>query len=117
MMHEITRLAVSGRLREQAGTVGGMLEAFLPGGAEMDVTLHLPENHPDGKTVRVHTHLFDDVNLFRWPPISRAPAPTSAASIASRPPRAKSRSPSTCRRRRPTAAAPKATSPASISSS
>ncbi len=68
MMHEITRLAVSGRLREQAATVGGMLEEYLPGGGgELDVTLHLPDNHPDGKTVRVHTQLIDDVNLFRWP--------------------------------------------------
>ncbi len=67
MMHEITRLAVSGRLREQAGVVGGMLEAYLPGGAEIDVTLHLPDGHPDGKTARVHTQLIDDVNLFRYP--------------------------------------------------
>ena len=31
MMHELTRLAVSGRLREQAQTVGVALEEYLPG--------------------------------------------------------------------------------------
>ena len=40
MMHELTRLAVSGRLREQSQTVGNMLEAYLPGGVEVDVTVN-----------------------------------------------------------------------------
>ena len=67
MMHEITRLAVSGRLREQADSVGGMLETYLPGGGELNVTLYLPEGHPSGKSVNVRTQLIEDVNLFRWP--------------------------------------------------
>lgn len=67
MMHEITRLAVSGRLREQAGMVGGMLETYLPGGGELNATLYLPDGHPDGKSVTVRTQLVEDTNLFRWP--------------------------------------------------
>ena len=43
MMQELARLAVSGRLREQATAVGGVLEEFLPGGsAELDATVNFP---------------------------------------------------------------------------
>jgi len=66
MMHELTRLAVSGRLREQAQNVGGVLEQFLPANNEIDVTLHFPANKPEPKSVSVKTQMFDEINLFRF---------------------------------------------------
>jgi uncharacterized membrane protein len=66
MMNELTRLALTGRLREQSNTVGGVLEEYLPGGGELDVTLHFPAGMSDAKSTKVHTQLIDEVNLFRW---------------------------------------------------
>lgn len=66
MMHELTRLAVSGRLREQSQNVGSVLEAYLPGGAEVDAVVHLPGAKP-GAGIKVKTQTFDEVNLFRFP--------------------------------------------------
>jgi hypothetical protein len=65
MVQELTRLAVSGRLREQSQTVGGMLDAYLPGGVELDVTVRLPGDN-DARSKPIKTQLIDDVNIFRW---------------------------------------------------
>ncbi len=65
MMHELTRMGVSGRLREQALTVGNMLEEYLPGGNEVEVTLHFPAGS-NLKSTRVKTQVLDETNLFRW---------------------------------------------------
>ncbi len=65
MMHELTRLAVSGRLHEQSQSVGNILETYLPGGAEFDVKLQTPGKGVAPKTIR--TQLIGDVNLFRYP--------------------------------------------------
>lgn len=67
MMHELTRLSVSGRLREQAHTVGGAFEEYLPGNTEVDVTVHMPAKTPGTKSVRKRTQMIDEVNLFRFP--------------------------------------------------
>lgn len=65
MMQELVRLSVSGRLRDQAGSVGAMLEEILPGaGAEVDVTLSFPV--ADLKPRKLKTRIADDVNVFRW---------------------------------------------------
>lgn len=66
MMHELTRYAVAGRLREQSTTVGGTLDGFLPGGAETDVNLKPPEGYDWVKAKKVRTQNLDDVNFFRW---------------------------------------------------
>ena len=66
MMHELTRLATDGRLREQSQIVGGQLEAYLPGGAESDVTLHYPAGLVGMKPEKKRTQMIDEVNLFRW---------------------------------------------------
>jgi uncharacterized membrane protein len=66
MMHELTRLAVSGRLREQAQTVGGLLEAYLPGSAELDVLVKSPPEIPDLKPAKAKTQMIEEVNFFRW---------------------------------------------------
>jgi hypothetical protein len=66
LMQELTRLAVSGRLRQQAAPVGTLLEDFLPGGAEGDVVVHYPATAPGLKPGKVRTQLFEDVNIFRW---------------------------------------------------
>src|SRR5205823_3970385 len=53
MVQELTRLAVSGRLKEQAAVVGSVLEDFLPGGGtELDLTVHYPPALADIKPVR-----------------------------------------------------------------
>jgi hypothetical protein len=60
---EMMRLAVSGRLREQALTVGDPLEEFLaPGSGAMDVTLATP----DGRSENTRTHSTEESNLLRW---------------------------------------------------
>ncbi len=62
MMQEITRLAVSGLLRHQAGTVGTALEDVFPGaGGEMDTVLYLP----DGEVKKSRTQYLDETNVFR----------------------------------------------------
>lgn len=66
MMQELTRYAVAGRLREQSTTVGGLLDAFLPGGAEVDVTVKLPDEIDWFKPKKIRTQMIDDVNFFRW---------------------------------------------------
>ncbi len=66
MVQELTRLAVSGRLREQSAVVGAVLEDFLPGGgSELDMTV----NYPAGvelKPVKTRTQLVEDVNVFQF---------------------------------------------------
>jgi hypothetical protein len=66
MMQEVTRLALSGRLHQQAATVGTLLEDFLPGGAESDVIVHFPASVTGLKPGKVRTQLVEDVNIFRW---------------------------------------------------
>lgn len=67
MMHELTRLAVSGRLREQAAVVGAVLEDFLPGGgAELEYAVHSPANQGDLKPFKTRTQLVEDVNVIRF---------------------------------------------------
>jgi uncharacterized membrane protein len=66
MMHELTRLAISGRLREQSQTVGGVLDAYLPGTVEVDVVVKYPAEIEGLKPERAKTQLIDEVNLFRW---------------------------------------------------
>ncbi len=66
MIHELTRLAVSGRLREQSQTVGGVLEAYLPGGAEVKVSVKYPAEIEGLKPEAPKTQLIDDVNVVRW---------------------------------------------------
>lgn len=65
MMQELLRSAASGRLRERAIVVGGLLEEVLPAaGTEADSVLHLPGSL--GPPVKVATQLLDDINLFRF---------------------------------------------------
>jgi hypothetical protein len=67
MVQELTRLAASGRLREQAAVVGSVLEDTLLGAnAELDVTMHYPEAFKDIKPVKSRTQLVEDVNVFHF---------------------------------------------------
>ena len=67
LMQEMTRVAVSGRLREHTTSVSGLLEEFLPaGGGEIDALVHYPEYISGLKPTKVRTQLLDDVNLFRF---------------------------------------------------
>ena len=64
MMQEITRLAASGRLREQASLVGQPLEEYFPAeGNAIDATVHFPGASLKPQNVR--TQLLDDVCVFR----------------------------------------------------
>lgn len=65
MVQEWTRLAISGRLREQGQTVGGLLEGQIPGATETEITIHFPTELKlePGKT---RTQVVDEVNSFRW---------------------------------------------------
>ena len=63
MMQELTRFAVSGRLREQQALVGGILEEVFPGGAELQGELIGPG---DDRPHKITTIPGDDVSLFRW---------------------------------------------------
>jgi hypothetical protein len=65
MMQELTRFAVSGRLREQQALVGGMLEEFLVGGTELEAAVVGPgQDNAPAKTTR--TQGSEDVQVFRW---------------------------------------------------
>jgi len=60
---ELMRFAVSGRLREQALTVGDPLEEFLPPGVgAMDADLATP----DGRKETTRTHSSEETNVLRW---------------------------------------------------
>jgi hypothetical protein len=60
---ELMRLAVAGRLREQALMVGDPLEEFLaPGAGALDVALKTP----DDRTESTRTHSTEESNLLRW---------------------------------------------------
>jgi hypothetical protein len=66
LMQEITRLAASGRLREQASLVGQPLEEYLAAeGSEVDATIHFPSAIL--KPQQVRTQLVDDINILRFP--------------------------------------------------
>ena len=65
MVQELTRFAVSGRLREQQTIVGGMLEEFLVGGVELESHVVLPgQEHAAPRSAR--TQGTDDIQVFRW---------------------------------------------------
>jgi hypothetical protein len=63
MMQELTRFAVSGRLREQAILVDGVLEEFFPGGGEWEGGLVMPG---DETVHKFKTQLVDELSIFRW---------------------------------------------------
>jgi hypothetical protein len=63
LVQELTRFAVSGRLREQAAVVGGVLEEPFGGGASLEGSLYIPGEF---QPVKVRTLPSDDVNLFRF---------------------------------------------------
>src|SRR5262249_59469629 len=63
LMQELLSFAVSGKLREQAVTVGDPLEEFLPiTGAGLDVTLTLP----DGRKETIKTQPYEEASMLRW---------------------------------------------------
>jgi hypothetical protein len=65
LVQELARLAVSGRVREQAYTVGATLEEFLlSSGTELNVHLLLPGQEKE--PVAVRTQGAGDVTVFRW---------------------------------------------------
>ncbi len=67
LMQEVTRVAMTGRLRDQASPVGTPLEEYLPSiGGELDAILHLPQLASGQKAPKVKSQLVDDVNVFRW---------------------------------------------------
>ncbi len=62
-MQELLRFAVAGRLREQATTVGDVLENVLPiGSTGLDVTIHTPE----GRAEQTRTQDREENVLLRW---------------------------------------------------
>ncbi|MBI1830431.1 MAG: VWA domain-containing protein, partial [Planctomycetes bacterium] len=65
MIQELTRLAITGRLREQSQIVGGMLDSQIPGATETDITMAFPAELKlePGKA---RTQVVDEVNGFRW---------------------------------------------------
>jgi uncharacterized membrane protein len=63
MMQELTRYAVSGRLREQSTLVDGVLEEYFTGGGELPGTLVMPGGDPVHK---FKTQPLDDLSVFRW---------------------------------------------------
>jgi hypothetical protein len=65
LMQEITRLAVSGRLRARASTVGDILEECLPTtGGELDCKVWPPGQEKE--PVRLATQGTGEVTVFRW---------------------------------------------------
>ncbi len=65
MMQEVTRLAASGRLREQASLVGQVLMEYLPAaGAEMDATVHLPSTTAKPNKLRLEP--VEDVSVLHF---------------------------------------------------
>jgi len=64
MMHELTRLAVSGRLREKTHVVGDVLDDYLPGSAEIEVNVFTPVK--GAGPIKKKTQAIGEVNLFRF---------------------------------------------------
>jgi uncharacterized membrane protein len=65
MMQEVARLALAGRLRAHAYTVGDTLEeSLLTSGTELDGALLVPGR--DKEAVKVRTQGSGDVTMFRW---------------------------------------------------
>src|SRR5439155_23878872 len=65
LLQEITRLAASGRLREQSSLVGQAIEEVFPAaGVDIDATVHFPT--AGLKTRSVRAPLVEDVALFRF---------------------------------------------------
>jgi uncharacterized membrane protein len=62
MMHELLRLSVAGRLREQSALVGDVLEEFLQAVGQKEARVHTP----DGRTLEHRTELTDDASVFHW---------------------------------------------------
>src|SRR5262249_45349982 len=63
MMQELTRFAVSGRLREQATLVDGVLEEYFTNGGELEGALVVPG---EDNAHKFKTQPVDDLSLFRW---------------------------------------------------
>ncbi|MSU76519.1 MAG: VWA domain-containing protein [Gemmataceae bacterium] len=81
MIHELTLLALSGRLREQSHNVGALLEATLPGTTEVPVTFRYPPQYENLKPKTDKTQIMDDVNIYRhsetdWSGVYRVEGPT-----------------------------------------
>jgi hypothetical protein len=67
LMQELARVALAGRLREQGGVVGTLLEEFLPDAvAEVEATVHYPPANPAIKPPKTRTQLVEEINVFRW---------------------------------------------------
>lgn len=67
MVQELTRFALTGRLREQSANVGATLEEYLPAvGGELEAIMNLPQLLPNQKNPKVKTQLVEDINVFRW---------------------------------------------------
>jgi hypothetical protein len=67
MMQEATRLAASGRLREQAALVGQMLEEYFPAsGNEVDAVIAYPANLAGLKPQKIRTQVIEDMGVFRF---------------------------------------------------
>jgi Aerotolerance regulator N-terminal/von Willebrand factor type A domain len=65
MVQELTRYAVSGRLREHHSVVGEMLEEFLPGGVELTASVFTPgQEHAASQSTR--SQAADDIQVFHW---------------------------------------------------
>ena len=64
MMHELTRFAVSGRLREQSVLVGTVLEEVFLGSGELEGTLTVPG---DDSPRKIKTQGGEDLTAFLWP--------------------------------------------------
>src|SRR5262249_13949521 len=63
LMQEVLRFSVAGRLREQAGVVGEVLEEFLPvGNSGLDVAIHTP----DDKAESARTQDREEGSVLRW---------------------------------------------------
>jgi hypothetical protein len=61
-MQDLLRFSLSGKLREQAATVGEPLEDFLTSGGGLDVTLRMP----DGRKEEFKTEPQEEASLLRW---------------------------------------------------
>jgi hypothetical protein len=65
MIQELTRVAVSGKVREKAYQVGEILQQhLLSGGNRLNVTLYLPDTHDGPRTVLTQGE--GELTVFEW---------------------------------------------------
>jgi hypothetical protein len=62
LMQELLRLAIAGRLREQAAQVGDVLEEYLQAVGEQNAVVRVPGRSPEPS----RTQLTEDASVFRW---------------------------------------------------